>query len=274
MITTEIPKTEIRWGIHVPIQEYRPFERETARDRARSALEKTQRELDRLRLLQQVRKLLPFAIDPEEKTELLKVELLLDKHPESIPDSFVQRIGAAVKARLAKIPVPIERRSIQLVAQTRASASSRIVSFVASTDGLDRHGTKILPMGIDTTRYEANPIVLFSHDGYGGFFTTPAAENILGRAIKLRKSEKRLEADVEFLPASINPKAEMVLGMIRAGVVSAISIGFIPKQVVIEMEGEREIPVIVKSELLELSVVPIPSNPDALATGRAKSAAT
>jgi HK97 family phage prohead protease len=111
------------------------------------------------------------------------------------------------------------------------------------------------------------------HDAYGSMFAVPDAANVIGRAVKLRKTERRLEADIEFLPASVNPKAEMVLGMVGAGAISAVSIGFIPREVRVEVDGAgNEIPVIVRSELLEISVVPIPSNQDALVS-RAKGAA-
>jgi HK97 family phage prohead protease len=153
--------------------------------------------------------------------------------------------------------------------QTRALAgTNRIVTFIASTDGLDRHGTKVMPMGISTDNYDRNPIILFGHDGYGGFFSTPDPSNIIGKADALRKSEKKLEVDIAFLDAETNPRADMLYRMVKAGAVSTVSIGFIPREVRVEDDGAgNQIPVIVRSELLEISVVPIPSNPEALATG-------
>jgi hypothetical protein len=73
---------------------------------------------------------------------------------------------------------------------------------------------------------------------------------------------------VEFTPADINPKGEQAYNMVVARFLSATSIGFIPKQIVVELEDEKQTPVITKCELLEASLVPIPSNPDALAVMR------
>lgn len=163
-----------------------------------------------------------------------------------------------------------ERISLAMGAQVKAvPGSDRIITFIASTDGLDRHGTKVMPMGINTDRYNGNPIILFGHDGYGGFFSTPDPKNIIGKSVALRKSDKKLEVDVQFLEAEVNPNADMIYRMVKAGALNAVSIGFIPREVRTELdESEHEVPVITKSELLEISVVPIPSNPEALALHR------
>jgi HK97 family phage prohead protease len=167
-----------------------------------------------------------------------------------------------------------KRISLGMVAGTRkvpGPASDRVITFLASTDGLDRHGTKVMPQGINIERYMSNPIVLFGHDGYGGWFSTPDPENIIGRSIAVRKTDSRLEADIEFLSGEINPNAEMIFQMVKAGALNAVSIGFIPREVKTELDpanANNEVPIITKSELLEISVVPIPSNPEALAVAR------
>lgn len=164
-----------------------------------------------------------------------------------------------------------KRSSLGLVAGTRLRPgdNSRVITFVASTDGLDRHGTKILPTGINTERFDSNPIIGWGHDLYGGWFSTPDPKNVIGKSVALRKTDKRLETDIEFLSAEVNPNADMIFKMVKAGAVNAVSIGFIPRKIEVEVDdAEREIPVIAASELLEISVVPIPSNPDALAIAR------
>jgi len=176
-----------------------------------------------------------------------------------------------MKAETAALFELNKRSSLGLVAGTRIRPgdNSRVITFVASTDGLDRHGTKILPMGINTERFDSNPIIGWGHDLYGGWFSTPDPRNVIGRSLSLRKTEKRLETDIEFLGADVNPNADMIFKMVKAGAVNAVSIGFIPRKVEVEIdEAEREVPVIAASELLEISVVPIPSNADALAIAR------
>jgi HK97 family phage prohead protease len=180
----------------------------------------------------------------------------------------LREIAAKLRVATQAAGTQSQHRMLAMPVVTRAAGGNRVITFIASTDGVDRHSTRILPMGLQTDRYERNPLVLFAHDGYGSFFSTPSMENIVGRTVALRKSEKKLEADVEFLAASVNPKAEMLLGMVKAGAVSAMSIGFIPLETAIERDSAgTEIPVITKAELLELSVVPIPSNSEALVSG-------
>ena len=139
-----------------------------------------------------------------------------------------------------------------------------IITFRTSTAGKDRHGTKIRTDGIDTKNYEKNPIFCWAHDAYGGWFSTPDIENTIGRCVDIRKESSGMEQDIEFASEAVNPKAERALRMVLGKFLRATSIGFIPRQVVVEMEDEKNVPVIVKSELLEASLVPIPSNPDAL----------
>src|SRR5678810_974056 len=146
----------------------------------------------------------------------------------------------------------------------------RILTFRASTAGVDRHRTRVHPQGLDTSNFEKNPIFLWGHDGYGGFFGVPQMDHVLGRVESFKKTTEAFDIDVKFADESVNPKAEQAFKMVRAGFLNAVSIGFIPRQIVREMNGddEDEIPQITKAELLEVSLVPIPSNPDALALSR------
>ncbi len=155
-------------------------------------------------------------------------------------------------------------------AQARAEerARKRQVTFVSTTAGLDRHGTRIRTEGIDLGNYERNPIFAWGHDAYGTFFGPPEMENILGKSIAIRKGVSRMEQDIEFATEDVNPRGDRAFRMVMARMLNTTSIGFIPKQVVIEVEDERNVPVIVKAELLETSLVPIPSNPEALALVR------
>lgn len=150
----------------------------------------------------------------------------------------------------------------------RAPEGGRRITFRASTQALDRHNSRIKPAGLDTANFSKNPIFLWGHDGYGGFFSTPSIENVLGRIVSFDKTEDHFDIDVEFLGADVNPRADMALGMTRAGALNTVSIGFIPREILINMENDREVPIITKAELLEVSLVPIPSNPEAVALVR------
>ena len=145
----------------------------------------------------------------------------------------------------------------------------RVVTFRASTAAKDRHGSRVMPMGIDTTHYDKNPIFLWAHDGYGSFFGGgPSIENVIGRVVATRKSESAFDIDVEFAKGDVNERAEMAFKLVKAGFLNTVSIGFIPKKSHTETVGEEETEIHDEVELLEVSLVPIPSNRDAVAIAR------
>ena len=155
---------------------------------------------------------------------------------------------------------------------TLAQGDSRVVTFRASTFAKDRHHTRIKPDGINTDNFTRNPVFLWGHDGYGGW-SVPQMENVIGRVIATRKSTDAFDIDVEFAEESVNPKGAMAHRMTKAGLLSTVSIGFIPTEVKVITEGSSEVPIIEKAELLEVSLVPIPSNPEAVALVRSMSGA-
>lgn len=145
---------------------------------------------------------------------------------------------------------------------------ARRASFVASTRSLDRHGTIVVPEGIRTEKFDKNPVFLWSHDGYGGF-STPDPNNVIGRVVAHRVENDAFIVDVEWVPEGVNPRADMLYRMVRDGFLNAVSIGFNPLRWHEEQIDGRAVTVFDESELLDVSLVPIPSNPDALAITRA-----
>ncbi len=150
-----------------------------------------------------------------------------------------------------------------------ATGSGRRVKFTASTRALDRHGTRIDPKGIDTRNYRRNPVVLYGHDGYGGLGGPPSPENVIGRAVEFEVTADAFVVTVEF---ATHERAQLVLDLVRSGALNAMSIGFVPRKSHDEREGSRSITVHDEVELLELSIVPVPSNPQALVEGRSLAA--
>ncbi len=118
--------------------------------------------------------------------------------------------------------------------------------FVFSTATEDRHGD-IVEQNFDVKAFKKNPVLLDSH-------RYESIEHILGRVIKISQSE-HLEGDVEF--ALDNPKGLLAYKMTEAGFINTTSIGFIP----LEFGEDGSI---TKSELLEVSLVSVPANPEAL----------
>jgi len=143
---------------------------------------------------------------------------------------------------------------------------SNVSWFRASTNELDRHGTIIEPRGIDTSNFSHNPVFMWGHDAYGGD-SPPDMANILGRVVDFKKSDSEFDIGVEW---ASHERAVMARDLVRAGFLSGVSVGFIP-----DPDGTStrtvdgsEVPVYTKTELVEVSLVPVPSNPSALAIMR------
>ena len=154
----------------------------------------------------------------------------------------------------------------------RAPDEGRVVRFRASTPAVDRHGTIVRPEGIRTEKFAKNPVFLWGHDGYGGL-VPPDPESVIGRVVAWEKSPEAFDVDVEFAPAEVNPRAEMAFRLVKAGFLNAVSIGFLPlrwhEERVPGEGGAEEVRVVYDEvELLEVSLVPVPSNPEAVALAR------
>lgn len=148
------------------------------------------------------------------------------------------------------------------------SDESRVVTFRASTPAVDSHGTRILPEGIDTTRFETNPVFLWGHDGYAGLTGGPSIDSVIGRVVAHSKTAEAFDVEVEFAPAALNPRAEQAFQLVRNGFLNAVSIGFVPKKWQDEEENDVMVRTFNEVELYEVSLVPIPSNPEAVALAR------
>ena len=110
-------------------------------------------------------------------------------------------------------------------------------------------------------RYLKNPVILFGHQ----LRALP-----IGQAINPRVEGGVLRMTVRFASKQANPRAENVFQLVKEKVLRAMSIGFKPKEVRREMRDDREVFVLSENELMEASIVPIPSNPNALSEMKAK----
>lgn len=130
--------------------------------------------------------------------------------------------------------------------------------FVGSTEDPDREGDVIRLAGWDTSNYEKNPIVLYGHD-YRNRFPVGTA------TVTKDEVGKRLLFDVTFSDA--HEDARTVKALVDEGILKTVSVGFLAKQMNLIVNPEtqqimgREF---TETELLELSIVPIPANTNAV----------
>ena len=129
------------------------------------------------------------------------------------------------------------------------------LSFVLSTDEVDRHGDVISADGWNLESYRANPVFLWAHD---------YARPVIGRSLQTWSDSRRLMAQVEFAPT---PFAQEVALLYAGGYQRGVSVGFKPLSYE-ERRHEKTGAVIgirfLEQELLEASAVPVPANRSAL----------
>lgn len=162
----------------------------------------------------------------------------------------------------------------------------RIAQFVISTNDKDRHGTVLNMDNWDIKDYNRNPIVGYQHEVYGGGFCNSAdPDQVIGKSRVFIEGDddrangegKKLVGEVQFESKATtgNELAEKIWRKIEFGSLKATSVGFVPKK---NKEGKtgsygRELDGKMVDtdtffyhgqELLEFSIVNIPSNPKAL----------
>lgn len=166
---------------------------------------------------------------------------------------------ARYKAALKRGERPSAKLTKTMSEAPIADAEPRTMRFVVSTAAVDRDGDTVAVGGWKTANYEANPVILWGHDQH----SLP-----IGRCIKLENDGTKLTAVVEFVPADmpiVGEMAEAVYRMCRDGYLCATSVGF--KPIDADLSTDRELGVDFRTQdLLEISIVSVPSNPEALLT--------
>lgn len=132
-------------------------------------------------------------------------------------------------------------------------------SFIveASNSIVDRDGEVINVEGWDLEKYRKNPVVLFVHDH---------RDFPIGRAAWVKKQDDRLIAKIILHDKT--EKARIAWELVRDGFLNAVSVGFLPRSSHLEKVDGKEVRIYEEVELLEISLVPVPANPDALVIER------
>lgn len=133
--------------------------------------------------------------------------------------------------------------------------SERWADFVLSTDAVDSYG-EVVVQDWNLTRYEANPVVLYGHRSW---------ELPIGHAENVRVEKRKLIARLYFVNEKANPLAEQVWQGIVQKSIRAVSVGFRSKAGSAKEIDGNWIYVLTGNELVEVSVVPIGANPEAVA---------
>jgi len=138
---------------------------------------------------------------------------------------------------------------------------SRKIRFCFSDATVDRMGDTIQADGWELDQFAKNAVALWAHD---------SSQPPIGRASNLAVEEGRLMGDIEFMTPDLSPFADSVYRMVLAGFLNAVSVGFMPKEYSFVEDKDRPWGMDFKrQELLEISVCPVPANPNALIDAKA-----
>lgn len=163
----------------------------------------------------------------------------------------------AALARGEKAAVPNFSKLFLLEDVQEVAGVERTLQFTISSPVVDRDNDTIDGKGWQIANYLKNPVVLWAHD-YKGL---PVA-----KSQRVWLEDGKLKSITEFASADLYPFADTVYRMVKAGFLNATSVGFAPDDY--ELDEDRRGVNFKKQDLLEYSIVPVPSNPEALIEAR------
>ena len=149
----------------------------------------------------------------------------------------------------------IRRATSPVTTKFLGGVGERQVRVIASDSTPDRMGDVLDPNGCDLRNYYKNPVVLAQHD----------SNQPIARCSDIAVRGEQVVATIEFPPAGTSDRCDEYLALLKAGILGAVSVGFLPIEYKPRQDGGF---LFTKWELLELSVVSVPANPSALVTER------
>jgi HK97 family phage prohead protease len=145
---------------------------------------------------------------------------------------------------------------VEVLVPREAGVTGAVLDFVASDATCDRYQEVIEPSGWELANYRRNPVFLNAHEGGD-------VGAVIGRALWTKVVHGKLVQRIEFA-VNANPLAKVAYDLYTGGFLRAVSVGFIP---LLWEDGKPEDPWrrrYLKQELVEVSAVGVPANPNAL----------
>ena len=156
---------------------------------------------------------------------------------------------------IAQVNRGIRRATSPVTTKFLSGVGDRQVRVVASDATPDRMGDVLDPAGCDLRNYYKNPVVLAQHD----------SNQPIARCSDIAVRGGQVVATIEFPPAGTSDRSDEYLALLKARILGAVSVGFLPIAYKPRQGGGF---LFTEWELLELSVVSVPANPSAVVTER------
>lgn len=206
-----------------------------------------------------------WGIDKNGKPKISDYSLLtshINKHSRSMSKFTLRKLQT-------RAPGQVNFTVIQ--SKIAPTDNNKIFKFIASTNEVDRHGTRLLPLGCQHINFDKNPVFLWNHNKDG------LPDDVIGRVLSLDITDSEVIATIEFLTerpdGSRRERAWQCWQDVLAGILKAVSVGFVPLAESPTFKSAEEsakylagggIIDVTQWDLCELSLCPIGSNPDAL----------
>ncbi len=175
---------------------------------------------------------------------------------QAVLDQYVERSPAEPE-------VGAVRRAMFTSEIRAANEAKREITFVASTESIDRYGDSLKTSGWKLENFRRNPVILWSHRN---------ADPPIGRCTEIHVEASpapALVASIEFAAKEVYSLAETVYQMYRAKFLRAVSVGFLPLAPPSLIRDEEGTPTggyeFTSQDLLEISCVNVPANADCIA---------
>lgn len=162
-------------------------------------------------------------------------------------------------------------RKVAPASQVTRKAKDLTIDAIINSMAIDRHDTIVDPRGMDATHFINNPVLQYQHG-----CDTMIGDRVVGLVRNLDMHDEYVGATVEF--DGQDEFAVSLASKYKRGFMKAFSIGFIARAFCIDnMVGEatgpdgkpqqtnKEVLRYTAWDLVELSCVAVPSNPEALA---------
>jgi len=138
----------------------------------------------------------------------------------------------------------------------------RTLIFVGSDETVDRDDEVIKLSAWELTAFKSNPVILLNHNSY---------DLPIAKCTKVWKSQGKLKFKVQFPEASVSSLGDSVYKLYKNGYMQATSVGFKPEyKSIVWGDSSKGEPAVTYTnvELLELSLVSIGCNPNALLSSK------
>lgn len=147
-------------------------------------------------------------------------------------------------------------KSASAVSEPVATAAADEFDFVLSDETPDRLGDVIMAAGWKLANFKRNPIALFGH----------SSRDIIGTWKNVKVESARLVGTLKLAAAGTSEIVDTVRSLLTQKILKAVSVGFQPiKHEPIDEKDPWGAWRFLASELLEVSVVAVPANPNAVA---------